>query len=173
MKTEYGTPIVAERLHELRSRRGLTVQQMADLCGLPKRSLENYMNVTSPQRPGLDALIAISDGMDVSLDWLVGKAADSLSPRLTRKDYSMACFSVVSRLLNWMTSEQQNSPAPIIQSGKIAGVETTELAAKVMMDFVERVDLFDDTAESHGAGRADLFDGLRTRLRPRGRDRKE
>ena len=59
---------VAERLRALQTERGLTIQEMAKKCGLPKRSLENYMNLKASQRPGVDALISIADGMNVSID---------------------------------------------------------------------------------------------------------
>jgi len=167
MTNANGALVVAERLHLLRHRRGLTVQEMADRCGLPKRSLENYMHIVSPQRPGLDALIAISDGLDVSIDWLVGKATDSISPRMTRKDYSMACFAAVSKMLRELAEEQASSSDPIIRGEQIGAKTATEVAVFAMLDFVDRIDPFDDTAETHQSGRAELFDSLRTAARGR------
>lgn len=90
---------VAERLRALQAKLGLTIQQMADRCGLPKRSLENYMNLRSPQRPGLDALAGIADGFNVSIDWLVGRSALKDTGEFTKEDYAFFCQSTVLRVL--------------------------------------------------------------------------
>jgi transcriptional regulator with XRE-family HTH domain len=65
------TQDVASRLRELRDGTGLTVADMAERTGLPKRTLDKYMLRSNPSLPGFDALIALSKGLGVSLDWLV------------------------------------------------------------------------------------------------------
>lgn len=134
---------LAERLQMARSRRGLTIQQMSEICGLPKSTLESYMSLKSPKRPGLDALIAIADGMGFSLDWLVGKSVDNVSRNLARKDYSLACFNTVLDLLSRLASEQANASEPIIRDEKFAGADMHELAAEAMFEFAERLDRMD------------------------------
>lgn len=79
-------PEIVTRLHTLRARNGLTIQQMAERCGLPESSLESYMRLSGAKRPGLDALLAVANGMDVSIDWLVGRTDDSFSPKLTQRE---------------------------------------------------------------------------------------
>jgi transcriptional regulator with XRE-family HTH domain len=159
--TDIETPSeLVNRLHSVRVSKGLTIQQMAAKCGIPKSSLESYMKMTGAKRPGIDALIAIADGMTVSLDWLVGRAVDSHSTKLSQKDYAMACFSVVSSLIIWMRQEQASSPETIFSKDSIAGKSDAEIAAKSMLLFVERVGLFDDTAHAAGLDRGDLFDRL-------------
>lgn len=118
------------------------------------------MKMFGAKRPGIDALISIADGMGVSIDWLVGRAADSHDAKLTRKDYALACFSVVSGLLNWLRERQAGASATIIQNDCIAGKEDAEIAAEAMFEFVERVRLFTDTGNVVGMDRAALFDGL-------------
>lgn len=159
--TDIETPSeLVNRLHSVRISKGLTIQQMAAKCGIPKSSLESYMKMTGAKRPGIDALIAIADGMKVSLDWLVGRAVDSHSTKLSQKDYAMACFSVVSSLINWLRLAQENSPESIFSKEAVAGKSDAEIAAKSMLLFVERVGLFDDTAHAAGLDRGDLFDRL-------------
>lgn len=153
------------RLHSLRISKGLTIQQMADKCGIPKSSLESYMKTFGAKRPGIDALLSIANGMDVSIDWLVGRAVDSHSARLTQKDYALAVFAVVSGLVNWMRERQEASQVPIIEKGKVAGVEDAQVAAKAMLEFVDRVNLFNDTAHDGRDTRTALFDGLYNRAR--------
>jgi transcriptional regulator with XRE-family HTH domain len=155
---------LVNRLHSVRISNGLTIQQMASKCGIPKSSLESYMKMTGAKRPGIDALMSIADGMNVSLDWLVGRAVDSHSTKLSQKDYAMACFAVVSGLINWLRQEQTNSSESIFSQEKVAGKSDAEIAAKSMLLFVERVGLFDDTAHHAGLDRADLFDRLITLL---------
>lgn len=158
---------LVNRLHALRISRGLTIQQMAEECSIPKSSLESYMKMNGAKRPGIDALISIADGMDVSIDWLVGRAKDSHSPRLSQKDYAMASFSMVSGLINWMREQQKTSPAPIITEAAVAGIDDAEVAAKSMLAFVEHVGLFSDTAHVSGSDRAALFDRLNSLLQQR------
>ena len=79
----------------------------------------------------------------------------------------MACFSVVSGLINWMRDKQNEARQPIIEQEGVAGIEDTEIAAKAMLEFLERVQLFDNTAAVAGQGRASLFDSLYTHLKKR------
>lgn len=62
---------LGSRLRALRDRRGMTVVDMAERTGIPKRTLDKYMLRTNPNLPGFDALISLSKGLGVSLDWLV------------------------------------------------------------------------------------------------------
>lgn len=151
---------LVQRLHKLRVGRGLTIQQMAEACDLPKSSLESYMRLDGARRPGVDALVAIADGMQVSIDWLVGRAADSFSPKLTEKDYAMACFSVVLGLINWLREKQAASEPTVIGKETIAGVPDSEVAAKSMLVFVENMALFRATSGQSGMQRGELYDAL-------------
>lgn len=44
---------------------------MADATGVSRRTLESYMRRENPPLPGLETLGQISQGLGVSLDWLV------------------------------------------------------------------------------------------------------
>lgn len=134
---------VAERLRRIQSKKGLTIQDMADKCGLPKRSLENYMNLKDPQRPGVDALVAIADGLDLSLDWIVGRTADDPSARFSKQDYAFFCNSVVIALLSRILEVAIEDPSKAIEpkAGKVLGYEVHEVAALAMLDFISCVEL--------------------------------
>ncbi|WP_113912216.1 helix-turn-helix domain-containing protein [Roseovarius dicentrarchi] len=138
---------LVQRLHVLRAQQGMTIQQMAERCGIPKSSLESYMRLKGAKRPGVDALIAIADEMGVSIDWLVGRSADSFSTKLTQKDYALACFAVVSSLLIWVRSKQAQSESSIIDDDSFAGIPDAEIAARSMMQFVEAIQRYDKTGE--------------------------
>lgn len=62
---------VADRLRLLKEQRGLTVLDMAERSGIPRRTFEKYLLKADPVLPGADALLAISTGLDISLDWLL------------------------------------------------------------------------------------------------------
>ena len=62
---------LASRLRALRDRQGWTVSDMAERTGIPKRTLDKYMLRSGANHPGFDALLSISKGLGVSLDWLV------------------------------------------------------------------------------------------------------
>ena len=68
-------------------------------------------------------------------------------------------------LPNWIVEEQSKSSSTIVTKNTIGGVEQTEVAVDAMMNFVDRLDLFKDTAENYGKGRADLLNRMRTRFR--------
>lgn len=137
---------IVNRLHSLRIRNGLTTQKMAEVCGLPKSSLESYMKVVSAKRPGLDALIAIADGMDVSIDWLVGRTEDSFSPKLTQREYALACFNSALKLLQHLREFEGSHSGPVFTADTVAGKRDYHIAAHAMLDFMEAVRLY------HGSG---------------------
>ena len=148
------------RLHEVRISRGLTIQQMAEKCGIPKSSLESYMKLSGAKRPGVDALTSIANAMDVSIDWLVGRSVDSFPAQLSQREYALACFGVVSSLINWLRAKQAESATTIIHKDDVAGVPDAELAANTMLAFVERMTLFKDTASAVGDHRRDFVERI-------------
>lgn len=134
---------VAERLRLLQSMRALTIQEMADLCGLPKRSLENYMNLKEPQRPGIDALIGVADGFGVSIDWIVGRAEASDIGEFAKEDFAVFCQSTVLHVLLKILEAVKVNPSSAIdaENGLIMGYELHDIASVAMLDFIEIVEL--------------------------------
>ncbi|MDA7427907.1 helix-turn-helix transcriptional regulator [Primorskyibacter aestuariivivens] len=131
---------VAGRLRALQEHYGLTIQEMADRCSLPKRSLENYMKRTNPQRPGLDALRGIADGMGVSIDWLVGRSPEMSAPEFRSEDYATFCHSVVLRLLSELIPIAASEPGRFdAQLLTIDGRDHADIAARAMLDFMNVV----------------------------------
>ena len=148
--------VLVQRLLIVQHRAGLTIKEMAERCGVPKSSLESYMRFRGgAKRPGIDALIAISNGMEVSIDWLVGRSQDSFSPNLRQRDYALGCFNVVLALLEWLRTEQEKTPSPILASDTIAGLDDPTIAARSMMEFVETMQLYDATGQRYSEARED------------------
>lgn len=156
---------LVDRLHMVQNRAGLSIKEMAERCGVPKSSLESYMRLKGDaKRPGIDALIAISRGMNVSIDWLVGRSAESSSHTIRQRDYALGCFNVVLALLNWLKTQQEKSPSPILTSDTIAGLDDATIAARSMMEFVETMQRVAATGQQYGESRADLQRDLEAAL---------
>lgn len=64
----------ANRIKELRCSGGLSQKQLAEGTGLTVTAIQNYEYGT--RKPAFDALIALADFFDVSLDYLVGRSDD-------------------------------------------------------------------------------------------------
>lgn len=139
---ELSKDVVAERLRALQSHYGSTLQEMADRCGLPKRSLENYMRSKNPQRPGLDALVSMANGFEVSVDWLVGRSNERHAPEFTTEAYALFCHSVVLRLLDELIHIAAEDPQAFDQNRRtIAGRDFADIAAWAMLEFFEVVNV--------------------------------
>ena len=130
---------IAERLRSIQSSLGLTVQQMADQCGLPKASLVNYLNLKDPQRPGVDALVALAAGLSVSIDWIVGLSDIQPLNAQNRHHDALVVNSVVLRLLLEIEDRQKLYQEPIVVDGKVDGRPFYEFAALTMLDYLDWV----------------------------------
>ncbi len=64
----------SERLVLLRKSRNLTQKQLATEVKLSELAIQHYES--QRRKPAFDALIALADYFDVSLDYLVGRSDD-------------------------------------------------------------------------------------------------
>ncbi len=131
---------VAERLRALQSQNGMTIAEMAETCGLPKRSLENYMNVRVPQRPGVDALIAIAKGLDVSIDWLVGLTDTPEFSHHQRRYAALGAFSSSVAFLRKLALSDPSTGPIVPGDGTILGRSPDQVAAEIMIDTLNYYD---------------------------------
>ena len=60
-----------ERLQRLRERERKSRKVLSELCGLAPDSIRKYER--NERKPSMEALIAIADYFEVSLDYLVGR----------------------------------------------------------------------------------------------------
>lgn len=68
------SPSFSERLKELRSSKGLTMQQLGKEIGSTKGTISNLEN--GNKKPSLDMLIKLADYFNISIDYLVGRTDD-------------------------------------------------------------------------------------------------
>ncbi|MGC9418277.1 MAG: helix-turn-helix domain-containing protein [Rhodovulum sp.] len=138
--------ILVRRLHSLLVSHGLTIKEMAERCGVPKSSLEGYMRLKGAKRPGVDALVAIADGMGVSIDWLVGRTDAWQPSEEDRQRYALALFDTVVELLREIDQAQSESASPVVANGMIGGRSLENFAARTMLRFATVNDLFPSEA---------------------------
>lgn len=74
-------PSFSERLKELRTSKGLTMEQLAKEIDSTRGTISNFENKN--KKPSLDMLIKLADYFDVSIDYLVGRTDD---PKLHQKE---------------------------------------------------------------------------------------
>lgn len=65
-------PNFGERLKELRSKNHITQKQLSIDLKLSERGIQSYE--LNERKPGLDALVALADYFNVSLDYLTGRS---------------------------------------------------------------------------------------------------
>ena len=63
--------ILAKRLKQCRTEKGLTQREVAIYCDLTEKAYQNYELTT--REPKLEILLRIADFFDVSIDYLVGR----------------------------------------------------------------------------------------------------
>lgn len=118
---------LAARLRSLRERQGWTVADMAERTEIPKRTLDKYMLRSGANLPGFDALLALSKGLGVSLDWLatgadlVGEGTELLS--------AMAAERVVLGYFETLLRHHSRGDRPIFVGEEILGLTPEEWAA--------------------------------------------
>lgn len=152
--------VLVERLHLLRARSGLSIQQMATRCGIPKSSMESYMRLKNPKRPGIDPLISISEAMNVSLDWLAGRVDDSNQPRIYSRDYALGCFNIVLALLDWLRKAHAARPDDFVSETGFSGKDDAEIAARSMAEFIDAMHTYSTNSDHWGPARRDLIQQL-------------
>ena len=84
-----------DRLQVLQDRYGISKAAMARKCGMPPRTLENYFK---GHKPGVEALLSISRGLGIDIDWLLGE--DSEAKNFNTDLVSEAVYLAATRLLH-------------------------------------------------------------------------
>ncbi|WP_457650337.1 helix-turn-helix domain-containing protein [Profundibacter sp.] len=120
---------IATRLRYLRDANGWTVAEMSYRCGLPKRTLEKYMLRSNASLPGYEALIAISKGFGVSLDWLVfgSDIAGEMVELVADRCAASASLPVFDALLRY----HREGSRKIFSNEEILGLSIEEWAAQI------------------------------------------
>lgn len=105
---------ISLRLRQLKDQNGWTAQEMADLIGMSRRTLESYMRRENAPLPGVDALRSIAKGTGVSLDWLIlgDEHALIMAMLLARLASERAALPVLQNLL---AAAKRNDQLPLAE----------------------------------------------------------
>ncbi|ECU9383727.1 TPA: helix-turn-helix domain-containing protein [Salmonella enterica subsp. diarizonae serovar 61:l,v:z35] len=77
---------ISERLKKVLEAQNLTITDAAARCGMPYRSLQNYLR--GEREPKAEALVAIGTQLSISIDWLL-TGRGSMSVDLEKNDHSL------------------------------------------------------------------------------------
>jgi len=113
-----------ERLEVLRSRYGFSKAEMARRAGLPPRTLENYFK---KQKPSVDAVLALAEGMNVEVHWLLGQESKRVPTDLVGE----ATWITLNRLFTDMIRASERGEV-VVSSDTILGQTPGKLAAAMM-----------------------------------------
>ncbi len=130
-----------ERLEVLRSRYDVSKAELARRSGLPPRTVENYFK---GQKPSIDALLAIAEGMNVEVHWLLGQDREKVATDLLGE----ASWIILNRLLTELI-ERSKRGENVIEGDRILGWTAGKLAAEVEARVVKQyLTLLDSYAQS-------------------------
>lgn len=108
---------------------------MSYLSGLPKRTLEKYMLRDGASLPGYEALIAMSKGFGVSLDWLVfgSDAASDIVALMVER-----CATETSQeVLDVIVREIVKAESGLLRDGELFNLTVEEWASSIGHDAAE------------------------------------
>jgi transcriptional regulator with XRE-family HTH domain len=142
---------LALRLRHLRDQNKWTVADMAEMTGLPKRTLDKYMLRSDASLPGFEALCALSKGLGVSLDWLVF-GADTASGTVELLTHR-ATYEVARLFAETLLSQHRKHGEAIFSESTIMTLSPEEWAADLGFRARENVREF----VKNGVNKSDLM----------------
>lgn len=134
----------AARLRQLQGSQDWTVQEMAALAGIPKRSLENYMRKADPQIPSAEVLAKMAEAYAVPVDWLLfGAESVALDQarlvRLCARAASVPFTEAFQRAAENLCADPANAPY-MMPEGKLLGMTPEEWAMEIATEAGKRAE---------------------------------
>lgn len=124
---------------------------MAERTGIPKRTLDKYMSRYDASLPGYEALVALSKGLGVSLDWLVfgrdfvGEGSELLA--------AMAAEELGRQYFEMILRYHHSGELPLVSGEEVLGLTPEEWGA----DLAARVGQKANELASKGITREELL----------------
>jgi transcriptional regulator with XRE-family HTH domain len=150
MAKSFDTSELAARLRQLQGKQDWTVQEMASLADLPKRSLENYMRKVNPQVPSAEVLAKMANAYSVPVDWLLfgTEAVAQDQARLVRLCTRAASAPYIK---SFRSAAEAIAAKPglaehILADGKMLGLTDEEWAMEVANEAGKRAEAIIATA---------------------------
>lgn len=138
---------LAARLRSLQNQRNWTVQEMAELAHLPKRTLENYMRASEPQLPGVEAAAKMAIAYGISLDWLLfGDAYVGHVSRLTTEAARAAALPYIETIIS-----HHKDGAAVVTDTTVLGFTAPTLAMAIGKSAGKRAAAIAEMGGAHDA----------------------
>lgn len=104
-------------LAELREDRGLTQLALSEQLHISNSSISAYE--TGSRLPNIEALLAFSDFYDVTVDYLLGRTTDSVSPSVLKQEYvkGVSMASLIKKLLS-LDPEHRSAISLVIEDAR-------------------------------------------------------
>lgn len=150
---------LAARLRELQDRNNWTVADIAERTGLPKRTLDKYLLRQGASLPGFDALCQLSQGLGVSLDWLVFGSDSASEPIALFAE--RATFEVTKLLVETILRHYQEGRSLVDNGEELLGLAPIEWGLDLggrAADLVRELSQLGTTKESLLSWRAAVAD---------------
>ena len=123
--------LFSERLRELRTKKGKTQQEMADLVGVNRATYSSYERDVSV--PPYEKAKVFADYLNVNVDYLMGRSSD----RCVRRDEGVDIVMNLTMVLDMLDNED----SPIKHRGESLTARQREALKPVIRNAIEMIDL--------------------------------
>ena len=123
--------LFSERLRELRTKKGKTQQEMADLVGVNRATYSSYERDVSV--PPYEKAKVFADYLNVNVDFLMGRSSD----RCVRRDEGVDIVMNLTMVLDMLDHED----SPISNMGQPLTARQREGLKPVIKNAIEMIDL--------------------------------
>ena len=123
--------LFSERLRELRTKKGKTQQEMADLVGVNRATYSSYERDVSI--PPYEKAKVFADYFNVNIDYLMGRSSE----RCIKQNYDIDLGSGLTLVLDMLDHDD----APIIHRGQFLTARQREGIKPVIKNAIEMIDL--------------------------------
>lgn len=123
--------LFSERLRELRTKKGKTQQEMADLVGVNRATYSSYERDVSI--PPYDKAKVFADFFNVNIDYLMGRSSE----RCIKKDYDIDLGAGLTLVLDML----DHADTPISHRGQFLTARQREGIKPVIKNAIEMIEL--------------------------------
>lgn len=103
---------ISFRLKEFLEKRSLSIKDAAESCGIPYRSMQNYLR--GEREPNAEALIKLNTHLGISIDWLLA-GKESISEPMNKPQELTRREKIFLEMMNKLSESEQQE---ILQDGQ-------------------------------------------------------
>lgn len=126
--------LFVSRLKEAKEKKGITIKELADQCGVSTSAINRYLAETS--MPTLDVAINMSKALNVSLDWLCGLKSEVNTQYTTGLVLRMLSMMLTMPSMEYDTTGVKEYAAEFgIENGKVTFISVDQDKIPDVVDF--------------------------------------